>query len=540
MRLLTAVASLLVLSAGPAFAADKPADALAGLQGSWTCLEMIRKGNKPEGRLLLKIEKNRYEMDVRRIGITGIPGGEHSGTIKIEPTRMPAHLDLVGAKYTIPCIYRLRDGKLELLFDPNIKKRPTSFEKPEAGSAYYLFRILPDPANARRHVGPVHLITFSADGKLLLALSIGPYKEKPVTASAKLFQVAGAKEWPHLKIEKKVLAACLSPDGKRLAAVTVDQVLHVWDVASGKEVLSAGYIWAYGAPKPRKEDRLSEQYLGLWPEGLQGLGIAFSPDGKRLAVGHKVTVTIWEPGKKAATAVLKDDDPVPEDPGYQRVLWTPDGKHVVAFGSRNENLRRGRVWDAASGKQVALMPPAWISFLRVTGGGKLLATRAEVERGHSPVQLIDLTTRKQLGQFQPPPERNLTYLSLQAVASADGTRLAVAGGGLIPGQSWDIKKGSMLAKLKGPDDCPNLAEYALEITRDGNVIIGASLDAWKLDGRILFWDAATGKLLTEQKAHGDWIHTLALSPDGTLLASGSEDGTVRLWEVKKLLAGKPK
>jgi len=552
MRMLTAF--LLALSAGPMFSAEKPAAPLDGLQGSWTCLEQ-GKGQKPPGRLLLKIEKNRYEWFVRAapgygIGITG----DFSGTIKIDPARTPAHLDLVGPKYTIPCIYRLRDDKLELLHGPDINKRPASLEKPEKGSTYYLFertRVVPDPANARRHVGPVHLITFSADGKLLLALSIGSVSEQPITASAKLFQVAEAKEC--LKIEKKVLAACLSPDGKRLAAVTVDQVLHVWEMAGGKEVMSADYIWAYGSRQPRKEPLLSEQHLGLWPQGRQGLALAFSPDGTRLAVGHKETVSIWKEGRTEPTAILKDYDRVPEDlkvverpnqvrgadlRGYQRVLWTPDGKQVVAFGQRN--LMRGRVWDAANGKLVALMPPALTNFICVTGAGKLLATCPIGERGDSAVQLIDLTTHKQLGVFQPSPERGIAISRHQAVASADRTRLAIAGAGLISGQVWDNKKVSLLARFEKAEDRRNIAAFALEITRDGKIIIGASHDAADEDGRILFWDTATGKLLAEHKAHAGQIHTLALSPDGSLLASGSKDGTVRFWEVKKLLAVKPK
>jgi uncharacterized protein (TIGR03067 family) len=553
MRLLIAVPILLTLSAGPITAGEKPADTLAKLQGSWTCVEWLKKGNKPPGRILLKIDKNRYEWSIRPNPGFGIGiHGDFSGTIKIDPAQKPAHLDLVGPRFTVSYIYRLRDDKLEILHGYDIKKRPASLEKPAKKTIYYLFertRVVPDPANVRRHVGPVHLLNFSADGKLLLALSIGPTSAEPITASAKLFQVAEAKEWPHPKIDKKVLAACLSPDGKRLAAVTVDQVLHVWDVASGKELLSADYIWVNRDfdPKRRKAPGLSDQYMGLWPQGRQGLALAFSPDGKRLAVGHHQAVTICEEGKKEPVAFLKDYDRVSEDlkvlqgfldgSGYQRILWTSDGKQVVAFG--RGNLARGRVWNAAGGNPVALMPPTLTNFIRVTGNGKLLSTSVPGEEGGSAVQLIDLTTRKQLGVFRPAPVRNIAISRYQAVASADGKHLAIAGAGLVPGEVWDIKKKSLLAKLEKTED-RNISGFAQEITGDGKILIGASHNFANEDGRILFWDTATGKLLAEHKAHDGKIHTLALSPDGTLLASGSEDGTVRFWEVQKLVGGKPK
>jgi WD40 repeat protein len=43
------------------------------------------------------------------------------------------------------------------------------------------------------------------------------------------------------------------------------------------------------------------------------------------------------------------------------------------------------------------------------------------------------------------------------------------------------------------------------------------------------WDAKTGTLLTELRGHKGIISCLAFSPDGQLLASGSEDATIKLW-----------
>jgi len=43
-------------------------------------------------------------------------------------------------------------------------------------------------------------------------------------------------------------------------------------------------------------------------------------------------------------------------------------------------------------------------------------------------------------------------------------------------------------------------------------------------------------VLATLEGHKDYVHCLASSPDGKVLASGSADGTVRLWEVP---SGKP-
>jgi WD40 repeat protein len=48
------------------------------------------------------------------------------------------------------------------------------------------------------------------------------------------------------------------------------------------------------------------------------------------------------------------------------------------------------------------------------------------------------------------------------------------------------------------------------------------------------WDAATGEELVRLPGHADYVYSLAFSPDGKTLVSGSGDTTLRLWDTEPL------
>jgi len=56
------------------------------------------------------------------------------------------------------------------------------------------------------------------------------------------------------------------------------------------------------------------------------------------------------------------------------------------------------------------------------------------------------------------------------------------------------------------------------------------------------WDARTGELLETLQGHRNWVYSVAFTPDGRGLVSGSLDKTLKYWDVSRLanaLGGRP-
>ncbi len=100
-------------------------------------------------------------------------------------------------------------------------------------------------------------------------------------------------------------------------------------------------------------------------------------------------------------------------------------------------------------------------------------------------------------------------------------------------QLWDLSQTvSKPSNLYSHEGCPpenNKPEvWALAFNSDGTILASGSWDC-----TILLWDFQQQKLLRPLEGHNDFIWSVAFSPDGKTLASGSRDGTVLLWDLNQ-------
>jgi WD40 repeat protein len=239
--------------------------------------------------------------------------------------------------------------------------------------------------------------------------------------------------------------------------------------------------------------------------------LAFSPDGKRLAIaGNDTMVHVWNLLTGKELLVLKG-----AAASMDRVVYSPDGKRLATIDRDHE----ARLWDADSG-QILFTMHAFDGEIQESQNvgiafspdGSRLATAGQMF-----VKIWDTSTGREVLALPDTPE----VLAYTVTFSPDGKHLAVGLRGAPPGV-WDIATGQKLFDMYGHTGSVRHIAYS----PDGTRIATASTD-----GTTRLWDATTGAEQFSLAGQPSVVTGLAFSPDGSRLATTSRDGIIRVYAL---------
>jgi WD40 repeat protein len=297
---------------------------------------------------------------------------------------------------------------------------------------------------------------------------------------------------------KPVTSVAFSPDGQLLASGSYDQTVRLWDVTTGQVI------------------KTLQGYTG----GVQTIAfvpIASSPTGFYLASGgHDHRVRLWDVATERISQTL-----VGHTDWIRGIAVSPDGQRLVT-GSHDQTVR---LWDVTTGQLLYLLRRHTdrVRAVAFSPDGRFVASSGEDEL----VCLWDTTTGQLLHVLQGHRGDIMTVAFVpQGGANSVNQPILASGSDDATIRLWDVATGKLLRILEGHTGWIWSLAFMPRSQPIGSVLVSSSEDQ-----TVRLWNITTGQTLTLFKGHVGSISSLAFDATGQLLATGSYDQTIKLWDV---------
>lgn len=286
----------------------------------------------------------------------------------------------------------------------------------------------------------------------------------------------------------RVLSVAFSPNGDLLASSSADNTVRVWNLGDGSELFS---LQMESSPRPFNV-------------------VAFSPDGSLLAGGNaNGSVYLWDAGSGDELALIETGGGEVID-----LAFNPAKETLVTVG-RNEAVK---MWSLDDGSEVAAAVGITdrMSSVAFSQDSRYLL----IGNSDRIAWLWDVAAAQELN-LNPSWEdalgstnRVTTYLEF----FPDGSLFMTLDGFDV--RIYETASGEEVARLRGSG-----------LTSSGAISPDGLMVAYVGSGGGYLFDVLSGELLAELSSHTNWLQTVAFSPDQTLIATGADDGTVRIWGI---------
>ncbi|GAB4176146.1 MAG: NB-ARC domain-containing protein [Coleofasciculaceae cyanobacterium] len=279
-----------------------------------------------------------------------------------------------------------------------------------------------------------------------------------------------------------IFSVAFSPDQNLLATAGTDGQIRIWQVSDGKQIMA----W---------------QAHGDWIRSVM-----FSHDGKMIASGsNDRTIRIWDSQTGDCLKILR---------GHKDWVWSVNfvlGSHLLVSASSDHTAK---VWSIDLGICVYTFqePEEQVWSAAFSNNGYTLATGSATS-----VKLWNVWTRQCVKVFQDNATR-VRSLSF----SPDGKTL-VGSSDDRSIKTWDVDSGQCLQTLQS---ATTTRLWSVKFSPDGQKLISGSADT------IQMWNLEEGECLMTLQEPQHRARSISCSPDGRIIAVGSDDQLVRLWDTK--------
>lgn len=297
-----------------------------------------------------------------------------------------------------------------------------------------------------------------------------------------------------LECGEDVQSLAISADGRRIA-VGMTSAIEVWDVPPSKSV---EYLSFFG--------RASSVFT---------TSIALSRNGHRILVAlmedGQAKIGIWDPGSDGSRDTFQFHHSQIKD-----AQFSPDGK-LIAICSGVSGVE---IWDSDATRCIRTLQHAAVASLSFSENGLQLASHSY----DGAVKVWDVTTGTCTWKLEShmgiPSSRSVAFLAPNLLVSSASYYIKI----------WNTVTGACIQTIEIRN-----GKYVCSINTLGNDRLFASTTD---DGLIQVWDGKGVCIQTLQTLQGNriWGGPVVASSSGDLIASSSREGTVKFWDVTKVLA----